>query len=75
MTTVVNLMGLKDYYMAIMRWMVVDQLIKGYYTPADERLRCICQCEIEECDKALADCTHKAIADEIRSEIFKILSH
>lgn len=33
-----KIMGIKDQYKAIVRWMVVDQIIKGGYTEEDARL-------------------------------------
>lgn len=74
-STVANIMALKDQYNAIIRWMVIDQLIKGGYTPEDEFVGKICRDGIKKCDKALADCTCKAVADKIMSGIAAILSH
>lgn len=74
-STVANIMALKDQYNAIIRWMVIDQLIKGGYTPEDELVGKICRDGIKKCDKALEDCTCKAITDKIMSEIARILSH
>lgn len=64
-----KIIGIKEQYKAIARWMVVDQIIKGGYTEEDAQLGEICRNEMEECDKALADCTCKAIVDNV-AEIF-----
>lgn len=71
--TVRNIMELKDQYNSIIRWMVADQLIKGYYTSEDEYLGILCRNEIKECDKALSDCTYKAIADKVMSKVAEFL--
>lgn len=70
-----KIMGIKDQYKAIVRWMVVDQITKGGYTEEDARLGEICRNEIEKCDKALADCICKEITDKVLSKVAEILSN
>lgn len=74
-TAVSKIMAIKDHYNAIVRWMAVDQLMKGYYTEEDARLGEMCRNGIEECDKALTNCACKVITDEIISQATKILSN
>lgn len=70
-----KIMAIKDQYNAIVRWMVIDQMMKGDYTEEDARLGEMCRNGIEECDKALTNRVCQAITDEIISQATKILSN
>ena len=63
------ILHIKRKYQAIIDWLLVDEITKGYYTLDDNVLGRICLDGIAICDEELRAACSKAVADKTQSDI------
>lgn len=63
------ILNIKSKYQAIINWLLIDELIKGYYTLDDSALAKLCLDGIDICNDELTATCSKAVADKVQSDI------
>lgn len=70
---IMEITRLRNQYLDIVNWMILDQLAKGYYTEEDKKLGQSCIDEIAQCDKELNRCGQKAVKETVLSKLAEML--
>ena len=66
---IMEITRLRNQYLNIVNWMILDQLAKGYHTEEDKKMGQLCIDEIAQCDKELNGCGQKVFKETTLSKL------
>lgn len=70
---IIEITRLRNRYLNIVNWMILDQLTKGYHTEENKKLGRFCIDEIAQCDKELNKCGQKIFKETVLSKLSEML--